>query len=356
MGPPPKPLRRIAVAAAAILLAVGLVLLWPAASSSPVLVDDEAALLSAEQRRFVSRFHALLVDDHDIDYRVVTVSDVGDVDRYAVERFEDSFGDSRSRSGRGLLLVVDAGQDLVRMEVAYALEPVFPDAFVAYVEREQMVPFFRAGRIADGILAATELVVTRAQRAAAEAGFESEVWATASGGGGAVSRAEIGAGGGSAPATEGRIAGGRAPAADTPAAVLEAYLTAMANRDGRPDLPFYSSATRRMLRDWVVTPAQMDSVVRTYRGCTPEPARFAADGMLAVIRYPVSERACAPFFFERAADGWRLDLTLMQQAIRFGRSNAWRFDPAVRHPYGFGFEDWSFDAVGFPQEETLLDE
>jgi hypothetical protein len=40
---------------------------------------------------------------------------------------------------------------------------------------------------------------------------------------------------------------------------------------------------------------------------------------------------------------------MMQKAIRFGRSNAWRLDSAARHPYAFAFDDWSFDAHGFPQ-------
>ena len=60
-------------------------------------------------------------------------------------------------------------------------------------------------------------------------------------------------------------------------------------------------------------------------------------------------RACQPFFFEKSPAGWQLDLTMMQQAIRFGRSNAWRFDMSVRHPYQFAFEDWRFDRNGFPK-------
>jgi uncharacterized protein len=80
-------------------------------------------------------------------------------------------------------LVIDADQDLVRLEVSYALVGAFPDAFVAYVEQRQMAPFFERGRVADGILATTEMIVTRAQNAAANAGFESEAWIAGSGGG-----------------------------------------------------------------------------------------------------------------------------------------------------------------------------
>ena len=67
-----------------------------------------------------------------------------------------------------------------------------------------------------------------------------------------------------------------------------------------------------------------------------------------MIRYPIPQRACAPFFFERIAGAWALDLTMMQRAVRFGRSNAWRFDPGAEHSYAFAFEDWRFDRNGFP--------
>ncbi|MFT5180187.1 MAG: hypothetical protein ACI8S3_000059 [Alphaproteobacteria bacterium] len=138
----------------------------------PPLVDDDAALMSPDERAFVASFHGFLIKDHNIDYRVVTVDGAGDIDRFAAKRFEKLFANSRSATGRGLLLVIDPEQDQVRLEVSLALEGVFPDAFIAYVEHRQMAPFFRKGRIADGILASTELIARRAQRAATNAGFD----------------------------------------------------------------------------------------------------------------------------------------------------------------------------------------
>jgi len=336
---------RVVAGALAIALAALALFFFSRGAGGPPLVVDDAALMSAEQRDFLAKYHGFLVDDHDIDYRVVTAADTGDISSYAVARFAELFARPRSTTGRGLLLVVDPAQDRVRLEVSYALEGVFPDAFVAYVETRQMVPFFRSGRIADGILATTELIITRAQNAAANAGFETEAWATASGGAGAAARAHIGAGPEERPAAPSDQA---ALPASTPAATLAAYFAAMAARNASPDLALYTPATRRMLRGWTVTPAQMDNVVKTYRACSPEPARVGPDGARAVIRYPVAQRACAPFFFEQIGGAWALDLTMMQRAIRFGRTNAWHFDPSVDHPYRFAFADWHFDANGFP--------
>jgi len=95
-----------------------------------------------------------------------------------------------------LLLVVDPENDLVRMEIGRSLEGVYTDAFVAYIEQRQMVPFFQANRVADGIFATTELLAGRANEAiqgeefdpVTVAGFEK------SSGAGAKSRAGIATG------------------------------------------------------------------------------------------------------------------------------------------------------------------
>jgi uncharacterized protein len=309
-------------------------------------VDDRAGLLDAAGRERLETFHRLLLADHDIDYQLVTVRDAGDLEQFAVAAFDQRATGRRSRSGRGLLLVVDPVRDRVRLEVAAALEGVYVDAFIAYLEQRQMVPFFRRGRIADGILATTELIVTQAQNAARNAGFDAEPWAAFTTGAGATSAARIGQG------DTGAWRNGPAdvsPASDTPGAVVAAYLDAMAQRNANPALPIYSTATRELLADWVVTPAQMDNVAKTYAGCHAEAPRL--DGDRAVVRYPPGERACAPWFLVREQGRWRLDLTLMQRVVRFGRSNAWHFAPGVAHPYAFAFADWRFDRHGFPRIE-----
>ncbi len=318
--------------------------LWPATSSE--LIRDDAALMSADQRARVAEYHDYLLKDHDIDYRVVTANGLGDINRSAVAHFEELAETIRSESGRGLLLMIDADQDVLRLEIGYALEGVFPDAFAAYVEHRQMVPFFERGRVADGILATTELVITRAQRAADNAGFEGEAWIVGSGGGGATTAARLGAGARAAPEDAQQAS---AEAGRTPSATLQVYFDAMAARNDDPGLDIYTEATRRMLNDWVMTPAQMDNVARIYRRCPAEALRYSDDGRYAVVRYPPGERACAPFFFERVDDSWALDLTMMQRAIRFGRTNAWRFDLDAEHPYMFAFDDWRFDRHGFPK-------
>lgn len=317
-------------------------LLAACGEAPPELVQDGAGLLSAEQQQRLTDYHRYLMDDHDIDYRVVTGRGFSDLERRAAETFAALGVGASSTAGRGLLLMIDAAADRLRLEVGYGLEGVFPDAFIAYVEARQMLPFFQSGRIADGILATSELIIDRVQRAKADGGYDGEAWIAGSGGAGASRQAEIGAGyqrpAARVPTT---TAAGRSPGE-----TLERYLRAMEAHDARPDLPIYTPETRAMLADWVMTRAQMDNLGNAYRRCGAATERRAGDH--AVLHYPVEDRRCAPWFFRRAGADWQLDLTMMQRAIRFGQDNSWRLLPGARHPYGFAFDDWRFDSQGFP--------
>ena len=338
---------RISSSISLLLLVAVLAWVWlKFAAADPRLVDDQAGLLSQEQRDRISLHHGYLLADHGIDYRLVTVSDAGDIVAFGSERFKRLGVGDLSEEGRGLLLVIDPSQDRVRLEVGHALEGVYTDAFVAYIEQRQMVPFFQADRIADGILATTELIVAQAQDATASSGFDMAPGVSGSGGAGATAPARIGEPEAEAPRREGPAVA----AGTSPAETLEAYFDRMEARDGSADLDLYTGATRQMLEDWVMTPAQMDNVLRTYRSCAPEPARLSPDRLHAVIRYAPLDRRCSPWFFALEQGKWKLDLTLMQESIRFGRDNSWRFANGVPGEYEFAFVDWAFDRHGFPKE------
>lgn len=285
-------------------------------TEDPARVIDSASLFRPEQAEQIGRFHRYLLADHDIDYRVLTLNNAVDINAYAIEQFEKLQVGALSKTGRGLLLVIDSNGNRVRLEVSRALEGPYPDALIAYIEQRQMTPFFAARRIVDGILAATELIVTRAQHTQANQGWDDEVWAQASAAGaGATADAQIleadAAIVSSLPksAFEPEKPSSSMAASDSPEAALQAYLQAMSDRNADADLAIYTDATRAMLKQWVVTPAQMDSIVKAYRNCHAEHTRYNEEETLAVIRYPVGERACAPWFFVGNGDHWQLDLT-----------------------------------------------
>jgi hypothetical protein len=336
-------IERLAAAIALAIAAAGCERLAERRAPGDPIVSDAAGMLGDARRARMEEVHGLLLDDHDLDYRVELVAGVGDLDAYAHERFAELGVGSRSEAGRGLLLVLDARQDLVRVEVGRGLEGVFPDAFVAYLEQRQMVPYFRAGQVGDGVLAATELLVTRIQNAKQRAGWEAEPWAEGSAGAGARARAELGRGRDDAFAR-----GPDAAARSSPEDTVRAYLAAMGARNGRADLDLYTAATRAMLVRRVITPAQMDGVARAYRGCRRQSLRLVEGGTRAVVRYPIEARECAPFLLALEDGRWRLDFATAAGAIRFGRSNAWRLERERAGAYAAAFDDWRFDRHGFP--------
>ena len=312
-------------------------------------VIDESGSMAPEQQSFVARYHEVLLRDFDIDYRVLVTPtiqkgmDKANINLHAVRQFKALNVGAYSRTGRGLLLLIDTQNNIVRLEIGGALEGIYTDAFVAYVQQRQMVHFFRTGRIADGILATTELIYERARKAAARQEFDPREAASFSAGGGASTHAQIGAG------KQNQIAAVRQNFnGNTPKEVVMDYMKAMQQRNNNPELSIYSAATKVMLKGWTVTPAQMDNVVSTFRSCHIEKVVIDQTNQYAVVRYSVKQRTCSPYFLIREQGAWKLDLTMMQKAIRFNHRNQWRFVKEINHPYRYAFTDWRLDRHGFP--------
>lgn len=330
-------IRRETRASRAALLAVLLALLPACAKRAPVevaFVDDRAAMLTRAEEASITTWHEALLEQYSIDYRVLTVRDVDDLAAYAVRHFEEGGVGRQSGAGRGLLLVVDAEGERVRLEVARELEGVFVDAFVAFVEREQMAPFFAAGRVGDGIVATTELIAGRAEEAIERGELQWRGAEASSAGAGAEGAASVGSGY-LRPAATDHVDG---TAGETPLDTVAAYLAAMAAHDGSPELDLYTAGTRKMMKGHVVTRAQMDNMVRTYRDCPGAQARESGD--VAVVEHPGESGRCAPWFLRRGADGlWRLDLLTMQRTVRFDTRNRWHIAaPESLGDYAFAFE------------------
>ena len=134
----------------------------------------------------------------------------------------------------------------------------------------------------------------------------------------------------------------------TPEEMLNLYFKAMKEHNSNPDLPIYTEQSKQMLKTWKVTPSQMDNMVRTYNSCNPDETKYDSTDLLAVIHYPVNQKQCSPWFFRKVGDIWKLDLTIMQKAVRFDNKNRWHLVPGVTHDYDFGFSDWTFDSNGYP--------
>jgi uncharacterized protein len=329
---------------AAGIVKIGINYIWPDLHPQKIeTVYDESEMISRNQADAIRTYHKELLKDHDIDYRILLTASGEDLSTLAHRIFSEKKIGSLSQSGRGLLLIVDSSRNDVRLEVSTALEGVYTDAFVSYLQHRQMVPFFQTGRIADGILATTEMIFTRAQEAERNQDFNPPM-DSSSAGGGTENPAQINAG-----KDLTFRQGADVRASGDPVAVLNAYQQAMATRNGNPHLSIYTHDTQSMLERRTVTPGQMSNEAKNLKSCLP--GKLAVADAFAVIRFPAQARNCPPYFLRSEDGAGKLDLTMMQTAIRFNHRNFWHFDVQynpVAEPYGFAFTDWIFDQYGFP--------
>jgi len=315
-------------------------------------IDDNGNVLTVHEKGHIVLLCEKLLTDLDIHIKVVTLRESPpDINRRAVDIFADYKLGEKTRGARGILFLVDPEGKQVRLEIGCDLEPVFTDGFTGYIERGQMGPFFRSGRVGAGIEATIELLVGRAIAAAGiqDAGLKPDDSSEEnhySGGGGAVAGVEIGSG---SPEKRAASSPEKYSAQPSPGMALRTYMEVLALHVNDPNLGLYTPETRAFFREWIVTDAQQDNSLRGLE-------RVAGRGILslqgdrAVIRFPVDDRNAPPYFFRKDSRGWMIDFITMNRAIRFNHKNQWFFHN-TDHDFMFGFEGLIFDTNGFPHEK-----
>ncbi|MBV1913753.1 MAG: TPM domain-containing protein [Pseudomonadales bacterium] len=308
-------------------------------SISDEIVEDNADLFSKEDIEYIDGYHRMLLERFDLDYRVITLNGERDINLYAAKTFNDRNIGERSKTSRGLLLVIDAKNDLARLEVSASLESVYTDSFVAYLEHRQMVPFFNVGRVADGIFATSEIIRIRAMDAKKGEEFDLAK-VIGSIGGGARVKAGIDAG----KDTSFQTGQPDVLASDDPQETLRRYIAALAGRNGRNDLDVFTPDSKEFMGTMLSTPAQMDSSVKRLKGCEVEHLTYNDAGNRAVLFHSLKHRHCDPFLFEKGDDGkWRLDLKALGRGTNHTFGNIWYIHYEYQQEsgiwkYNFGFQ------------------
>jgi len=307
-------------------------------------LEDQAGLLDEAQKQYLNDYNNALLHDVDIHFKLIILAEQAeDIDEMASAVF-GNLG-KKTSGAKGLLFLVDPQGKQARIEVGYDLEGVFPDGFVGYIEEKQMVPFFEVGKVGIGVVAATELFVSRVQRSIAGDRFDpsQEIGAQRyfSGGGGAKVSVDIGSG----EHDKGGRAGGQYKAQARPEETLKEYMRVLRAHEKNPQLSLFTPETREFFSKWVVTDGQQDNELRSVEQATPESVVISGD--YAVIRFPVEKRSQPPYFMRRGVDGWMLDFWTMSNVIRMNHKNYYHFK-SFEHPYTFAFSDWKFDNNGFP--------
>ena len=157
---------RIRAVAAALLLC-----LWGAAALAapqfPPLsgrVTDAADLLDPAQEQALG---AKLESLEKQTGRQLVVATIPDLQGYAIEDYGyqlgRTWGIGRKDVNDGALLIVAPNEKKVRIEVGYGLEPVLTDALSSVIIQQAILPHFRDGRMADGILAGADALIAQLQ-------------------------------------------------------------------------------------------------------------------------------------------------------------------------------------------------
>lgn len=127
-------------------------------------VVDEAHLLSPEQ---IAALDGKLAALEQQSQRQMVIATIPSLEGYDIEdygyRLGRSWGIGDKQRNDGLLLIVAPNDRQVSIEVGYGLEGIVSDAVASDIRRTEIVPRFKAGDYAGGIIAAADKLVAQLQ-------------------------------------------------------------------------------------------------------------------------------------------------------------------------------------------------
>lgn len=127
-------------------------------------VVDEAHLLApADAQALTAKLEGL----EKTTGRQLVVATIPDLQGYAIEDYGYQLGRAwaigRKNVNDGVLLIVAPNEKKVRIEVGYGLEPVLTDALSSVIIQQAVLPRFREGNMAGGIMAGADALIAQLQ-------------------------------------------------------------------------------------------------------------------------------------------------------------------------------------------------
>ena len=133
-------------------------------------VVDDAQLLTPQQEQALTDKLATLEQQTGDQLVVVTLPSLQDQEiedfGYQLGR---AWGIGQKENDGGALLIVAPNERKVRIEVGYGLEGVLTDAYSSMIIRDDILPAFRTGDYAAGIIAGTDAIIAQLTADPAEA-------------------------------------------------------------------------------------------------------------------------------------------------------------------------------------------
>ena len=278
-------------------------------------LQDEAGLLHHEAGARIERYLRLVGDRYRVDYRVVLSPPTAAAPETEAGRWYRQLGVGMETDGRGLLLWVDPGRRLARLEVGYALEPLLPDLAATRVLDGYLAPHEAAGALAAAVEAAIEGVIDRfaprLEELAAAEGPDGR------GGGGAGQAFGAGRDASLAAPDEGSPAAGELVPQPDPRAVRDLELALLAAGRWEPAAAIYDDAWRLRdhRREW--SPARLRELARRWT----KPFEIVAEGDHALAFAP-NAPDLGPTPLARGPAGWVIDATAREAHVVYDYSGA----------------------------------
>ena len=123
-------------------------------------VYDEVSILAKHDFIQFEQYTKWILHESDIDIRLFFVKNTGNktIEELAIEKVQALGIGGKSREERGLLLLYDFEGKKLRIEVGYALEEYFPDAFVGYLVHDHARDFFAISSPGDFVIGLNLLI------------------------------------------------------------------------------------------------------------------------------------------------------------------------------------------------------
>ncbi|WP_052216029.1 TPM domain-containing protein, partial [Sphingomonas sp. ERG5] len=122
-------------------------------------VVDAANILAPEQE---AQLNQLAVDIEKASSRQFVVATVPDLQGYPIEDYGYKLGRAwkigQKDANNGIILLIAPTERKVRIEVGYGLEPIMTDALSGMIIRDTILPEFRKGDMAGGIVAGANAI------------------------------------------------------------------------------------------------------------------------------------------------------------------------------------------------------
>lgn len=136
-------------------------------------VVDMAGVLSAEQKAQLNRIISILERETGAEVAVVILrrTQGATPKEYATELF-NRWGVGKRDADNGVLMLVALDDRRVEIETGYGMEAIIPDAVAGEILDTAVVPRFRKGDIAGGVIAGVEAIAERIRKAQASGAYE----------------------------------------------------------------------------------------------------------------------------------------------------------------------------------------